>query len=159
MNLTIELVMSAVMMTICTVVHGTGISAMDKIFRNANRDLGTLRLARREFGLMVPMALFLLVLHIIEIFIFAIFYLATGDSRDMHQAIYHSGLAYTTMGVIERRFTKWTVLSNFEGLAGLPDDRLVVRHFWPGIWTGSLPNSRSLGDRLATWGRGGNPGP
>jgi len=118
MGLTIELVMSAVMMTLVTVVHGTGISLMDRIFRNANRDLGTVKLARREFGLMVPMALFLLVLHIIEIFIFAIFYLATGDSKDMHQAIYHSGLAYTTMGVVEGGFTKWTVLSTFEGLAG-----------------------------------------
>ena len=118
MGLTIELVMSAVLMTICCVIHGTGISAMDRIFRNANRDLGTLKLASREFGLMVPMALFLLVLHIIEIFIFAIFYLATGDSRDMHQAIYHSGLAYTTMGVVEGGFTKWTVLSTFEGLVG-----------------------------------------
>ena len=118
MNLTIELIMSAVMMTIVTVVHGTGISLMDRVFRNANRDLATLRLARREFGLMVPMALFLLMLHIIEIFIFAVFYLATGDARDMQEAIYHSGLAYTTMGVVEGGFTKWMVLSTFEGLAG-----------------------------------------
>ena len=118
MGLTIELVMSAVMLVIVTVVHGTGISIMDKIFRSESRELATLRLARREFGLMVPMALFLLLLHIIEIFIFAIFYLATGDARDMHQAIYHSGLAYTTMGVVEGGFTRWTILSTFEGLAG-----------------------------------------
>jgi hypothetical protein len=118
MGLAIELVMSAVLMTIVTVVHGTGISLMDRIFRNANRDLGTLRLASREFGVMVPMALFLLVLHIIEIFIYAIFYLATGDSQNMHEAIYHSGLAYSTMGVVEGGFTQWTVLSTFEGLAG-----------------------------------------
>ena len=118
MGLTIELLLSALMLVIVTVVHGTGISLMDRIFRNANRDLATLRLARREFGLMVPMALFLLMLHIIEIFIFAVFYLATGDARDMQEAIYHSGLAYTTMGVVDGGFTKWMVLSTFEGLAG-----------------------------------------
>ena len=67
---------------------------------------------------MVPMALYLLLLHAIEIFIFAWFYLASGDARDLHQAIYHSGLAYTTMGVVEGGFTKWLVLSTFEGLAG-----------------------------------------
>ena len=63
-------------------------------------------------------ALFLLLLHIIEIFLFAFFYLATGDAKSLHQAIYHSGLAYTTMGVVDGGFTKWMVLSTFEGLVG-----------------------------------------
>ncbi len=66
----------------------------------------------------VPMALYLLALHVIEIFIFAFFYLATGDATDLHEAIYHSGLAYTTMGVVEGGITKWPVLSTFEGMVG-----------------------------------------
>jgi hypothetical protein len=117
MGLALELTMSAVLMVIVTFIHGTGIGMMDKILRT-NREYSALRLIQREAAVMIPMALFLLVLHIIEIFIFAFFYLATGDSRDMHQAIYHSGLAYTTMGVVEGGFTKWTVLSTFEGLVG-----------------------------------------
>ena len=118
MGLTIELVMSAVLMVIVTIIHGTGIGLMDKLLRTDRLDLSKLKMVQREVGVMIPMALFLLVLHIIEIFVFAIFYLATGDARDLHQAIYHSGLAYTTMGVVEGGFTKWTVLSTFEGLVG-----------------------------------------
>jgi hypothetical protein len=118
MGLTIELLMSAVLMVITTIIHGTGIGLMDKLLRTDRLDFSKLRMMQREVGVMIPMALFLLVLHIIEIFVFAIFYLATDDARDLHQAIYHSGLAYTTMGVVEGGFTKWTVLSTFEGLVG-----------------------------------------
>jgi hypothetical protein len=117
-GLAIELTMSAVLMVIVTIIHGTGIGLMDRMLRTDRLDLSKLRLAQREIGVMIPMALFLLVLHIIEIFLFAFFYLATGDAKTLHQAIYHSGLAYTTMGVVEGGFTKWMVLSTFEGLVG-----------------------------------------
>ena len=91
---------------------------MDKLLRTDRLELKTLKLAQREIGVMIPMALFLLVLHIAEIMLFAVFYLATGDAENLRMAIYHSALAYTTMGVMEGGFTKWLVLSTFEGLAG-----------------------------------------
>jgi hypothetical protein len=117
MGLALELSMSAVMMVIVTFIHGTGIGLMDKVLQT-NREIAALRLFQREAAVMIPMALYLLVLHIIEIFVFAFFYLATGDASDLHEAIYHSGLAYTTMGVVDGGFTKWMVLSTFEGLVG-----------------------------------------
>ena len=117
MSLTIELLISALLLVIVTTIHGTGIGVMDKVIRT-DREIVGLKLFQREAAIMIPMALYLLILHIIEIFIFAIFYLATGDAIDLRNAIYHSGLAYTTMGVMEGGFTKWLVLSTFEGLAG-----------------------------------------
>ena len=117
-GLALELMLSAVLLVVVTVIHGTGIGVMDRLIRTDKIDLTKLRLVQREIGFMIPMALCLLVLHIIEIFVFAFFYLATGDAKDLHQAIYHSGLAYTTMGVVEGGFTKWMVLSTFEGLVG-----------------------------------------
>ena len=117
-GLAIELMLSAVLLVVVTVIHGTGIGLMDRLIKTDKIDLTKLRLVQREIGFMIPMALCLLVLHIIEIFLFAFFYLATGDAKDLHEAIYHSALAYTTMGVVEGGFTKWLVLSTFEGLAG-----------------------------------------
>jgi hypothetical protein len=117
MSLTIELLISALLLVIVTTIHGTGIGVMDKVIRT-DREIVGLKLFQREAAIMIPMALYLLILHIIEIFIFAIFYLATGDAIDLRNAIYHSGLAYTTMGVMEGGFTKWQVLSTFEGLVG-----------------------------------------
>ena len=118
MLLSIELAMAAIMLVIVTTIHGTGIGLMDKLIRTDRLEISTFRLARREIGVMIPMALYLLVLHIVEIMLFAFFYLATGDAEDLRLAIYHSALAYTTMGVMEGGFTKWLVLSTFEGLAG-----------------------------------------
>lgn len=118
MGLAIELLLSSILLVIVTIIHGTGIGLMDRLIRTDGLDLTKLRLVQREVGVMIPMALFLLVLHIIEIFVFAIFYLATGDADTLHEAIYHSALAYTTMGVVEGGFTKWMVLSTFEGLVG-----------------------------------------
>lgn len=117
-GLAVELLLSAVLLVIVTVIHGTGIGLMDRLLKTDKIDLTKLRLVQREVGVMIPMALCLLVLHVIEIFVFAFFYLATGDSKTLHEAIYHSGLAYTTMGVVEGGFTKWLVLSTFEGLVG-----------------------------------------
>lgn len=118
MGLVVELLVSALMLTLVTIVHGTGISLMDRVLRTQGRELGNLKLFQRELSLMVPMALSLMTLHIIEIFIFAAFYMATGDAHTVSEAIYHSALAYTTLGVVEGGVTKWMILSAFEGLAG-----------------------------------------
>jgi voltage-gated potassium channel len=118
MGLALELMVSAILLVIVTTIHGTGIGLMDKLLRTDRMEISSLRLAQREIGVMIPMALFLLCLHIVEIFIFAGFYLATDDAHTVHEAIYHSALAYTTMGVVEGAITKWTLVSTFEGLAG-----------------------------------------
>ena len=118
MDLTIELLLSTLLIIAVTVVHATGIALMDQLFRTDSREFATLKLIHRELGLMVPMALFLLALHTVEIFIFAAFYLLTGDGQNIREAIYHSALAYTTMGVVEGGLTKWQIISAFEGLVG-----------------------------------------
>jgi hypothetical protein len=117
-GLAVELLMSAVLLVVVTIIHGTGIGQMDRLLNTDKLDLSKLRLVQREIGVMIPMALFLLVLHIIEIFVFAAFYLATDDAHTIRDAIYHSTLAYTTMGVVEGGIAKWTIVSAFEGLAG-----------------------------------------
>ena len=118
MSLTLEFLIACILMVIVTTIHGTGISLVDRLFRSDLREISNWRLARREFTVMVPMALCLLVLHTIEVFVFALFYLGTGDVSTMYEAVYHSALAYTTMGVIEGEFTHWRVISTFEGLVG-----------------------------------------
>ena len=118
MDLMIELLLAMLMIVIVTIMHGTGISLMDQLFRTDSREFSNLGLMQREFAVMVPMALCLLALHTMEIFVFASFYLLTGDAHNIRDAIYHSALAYTTMGVVEGGVTKWELVSTFEGLAG-----------------------------------------
>ena len=139
MDLAVELLASALLSIIVVAVHGTGISLMDKLFRTEMRDFASIKLAQLEFTMMLPMAICLLTLHTLEIFVFALFYLATDDAHSVREAIYHSALAYTTMGVVEGGITKWTIVSAFEGLAGflmigwssavfVTDMERVIRH-------------------------------
>ena len=118
MELLIELAVATLLIVVVTVVHGTGVALMDKVFRYEERELRKQRLARREFGVMVPMALCLFALHALEISIFAGFYLATAEAQAFSEALYHSTLAYTTMGVLEGGVTKWRLVAALEGLAG-----------------------------------------
>ena len=118
MSLLIELFFSVLLMVIVTLVHGTGISLMDWLFRTEMREFGSARLMQREIGVMVPMALCLLALHSIEVGIYAAFYLLSGEAMDLREAIYHSGLAYTTMGAVEGAIDDWKVFSVSEGLVG-----------------------------------------
>ena len=117
-SLLVDVAVAMLLMSIVTVIHGTGISFMDRLFRTEARELWKLPLLRREVGVMVPMALCLLLLHMLEIFVFALFYLGTGDAQDLRDGLYHSALAYTTMGITEGGPTKWALVTAFEGLAG-----------------------------------------
>lgn len=118
MDLVIELLVSAAFLVLVVVVHGTGLILIDRLFRAEIRQFEGVNLSQREFGVMVPMALCLMALHVIEIFFFAVFYLAVDEAHSVREAIYHSALAYTTMGVVDGGISKWTILSTFEGLAG-----------------------------------------
>ena len=118
MGLLLELCTATLLIIAVTVVHGTGVAVMDNLFRHESRELRKQKLARREFGVMVPMALCLFGLHTLEISVFAGFYLVTNDVQTVREALYHSALAYTTMGVVDGGITRWPLVAAFEGLAG-----------------------------------------
>lgn len=118
MSLLLQLSAAILLIVIVTAVHGTGVVATTKLFRYEDRALRGLKLASREFRLMVPMALCLFALHAIEIFIFALFYLATGESDNLEQALFVSGSAYTTIGIGTNAIEQWRIVAVFEGLAG-----------------------------------------
>jgi len=118
MNLLVELLVATLLIVVVTVIHGTGVALMDKVFRHEVRTLRKQKLAKREFKVMVPMALCLFGLHSAEILVFAGFYLAVGDAHTVREALYHSALAYTTMGVLEGGITRWPMVAALEGLAG-----------------------------------------
>jgi hypothetical protein len=118
MNLAVQILAATLLMTIVTVIHGTGVALTTKLFRYEDRKLRRQRLAAREFTLMVPMALMLFALHALEIGVYAAFYLLAGETATIERALLISGLAYTTMGVVEGTVSNWPLVVMFEGLAG-----------------------------------------
>lgn len=118
MSLLHQIAAAVLLIVIVIIVHGTGVVATTKLFRYEDRALKGLKLAAREFRLMVPMALCLFALHAIEILVFALFYLVAGESRTLEDALFLSGSAYTTIGIGDRDVLKWRLIPVFEGLAG-----------------------------------------
>jgi hypothetical protein len=117
-DLLTELLAALVLIVVVTVIHGTGVALMDKAFRHGVEAHRRKKLAKRETKVMVPMALSLFALHTAEITVFAVFYLVAGEVQTFRDALYHSALAYTTMGVIEGEISLWPMVAAFEGLAG-----------------------------------------
>ena len=118
MALPLQILAATVLIVIVTLIHGTGVVITTKVFKYEDRSLKGRRLAFREFRLMVPMALCLFGLHAIEIYVFALFYLAVGEIGTVADALYVSASAYTTMGIAEGTLGHWRLVGAFEGLAG-----------------------------------------
>ena len=118
MALWLQMLASALLIVLVTLIHGTGVVITTKLFKHESRHLKGRRLAFREFRLMVPMALCLIGLHVIEIYVFATFFFAFGKIGTFADALYASAAAYTTMGIDEGALGRWPLVGTFEGLTG-----------------------------------------
>ncbi len=150
MSLFIELLAATGLIILVTVIHGTGVALMDDLFKYEARALRKEKLAKREIKVMVPMALCLFTLHSLEIMVFAGFYLADGDEHSLRDALYHSALAYTTMGGDRGRHNPMANGRSARRVGRLPADRLVRGRFRQGhgqdpAWPGLMPEADSEG--------------
>jgi len=70
--------------------------------------------------LLVRVALLLLLIHVVEISVWALFYRWEGCIPDAEAAFYFSGVTYSTIGYGDMVLTKpWRMLGPIEGLAGI----------------------------------------
>ena len=118
MPLTVQLLASALLAVMAIMIHGTGVVLISQWFTYEETKLKRQRLATRELTLMVPMALCLFVLHVIEITVFALFYLLGGDSNSFERALHVSAMAYSTLGIVEGAIDDWPIVIALEGLVG-----------------------------------------
>jgi hypothetical protein len=118
MELALHLLISTVLVVLVTVVHGTGITLAGKLLDYEKGEFKHRSLVFVEFHFLVPMALFLFAIHLLEIAIFAAFYLIVGAMGTVEEALFSSATAYTTLGIAENAIGRWRLVSAFEGLAG-----------------------------------------
>ena len=78
MDLALHLLASTVLVVLVTVVHGTGVTVAGKLLEHEKGEFRHRSLLFVEFHFLVPMALFLFGIHLLEIAIFAAFYMAVG---------------------------------------------------------------------------------
>ena len=118
MDLVLHLFASTVLVVLATVVHGTGITLAGKVLDYEKGEFRHRGLMFIEFHFLVPMALFLFAIHLLEIAIFAAFYMVVGAMGTVEDALFTSAAAYTTLGIAEAVVGEWRLVAAFEGLAG-----------------------------------------
>jgi hypothetical protein len=119
MNLIIQLVAAAILMILMTLVHAFGVAGTTRLLRIEKRALKDRKLDVEAVGLMASLALCLFGLHVAEIALFGLFYLAVGATGTIEEAFFYSASAYATLGQPELGFpVTWRLLGALESLAG-----------------------------------------
>ena len=124
-----SIILSACVLAYLTVaIHATGIALLLRTFMRL-RALPTsiLRIA----VMLLRMVWWLVLLHMTEIFVWALFYLWRGLVTDTETAFYFSGVTYTTIGYGDVLLPKpWRLLGPIEGLMGILMCSLSTGYFF-----------------------------
>lgn len=118
-QLGLQLAAAAGLVLIMTVVHGVGLATVSKALGLDDERLEELDFNFRAVLLMCGMALALFALHMVEIAIFAGFYIAIGALQTLEEALFYSASAYATLGRTADYFPlEWRLVGAIEALIG-----------------------------------------
>lgn len=114
-----QLAASAGLVCLMALIHAIGVIGITKMLGLEDRSLRAHRVDFSALILLVSMALCLFAVHIIEITLFAVFYMAVGAIDGLEPALFFSASAYTTLGTIEASLPHhWRLVGAIEGLVG-----------------------------------------
>lgn len=110
---------SAGLLLVMVVIHSLGLLQISNVLNLSDDDLKEKSFDFRSIVLLGVMGLMLFGLHILEIFVFAGFYLAIGAMQTLEEALYYSASAYATLGRTAEYFpSEWRLIGAIEALIG-----------------------------------------
>ena len=112
-----RLVAASCLMALCVAIHAWGLSWA---FQNLRRS--SLRGSRlwRSTGLFIAVAVWIVLLHLVEISVWAAMYVWNGAIADLPSAMYFSAVTYTTTGYGDVVLPKeWRLDGAVEALTGI----------------------------------------
>ena len=115
-----EIAIAAAIVSVCLVVHVTGILLMAEWLLN-NRDLLQRKATTRHFALLL-IALFagIICLHLTQTGLWAMFYYTRGLFSDFETSLYFSMVSFTTVGYGDVLLPRnWRLLGVVEGFSGV----------------------------------------
>jgi Ion channel len=124
-----ELVIACCLLAVTVATHASGLVLMARRLSNPALwlDLGFWRVTSR----VVFVAWMLLVLHLVEIGLWAVFYWWRQFLPDLETALYFSGVTYATLGYGDVLLPKeWRLLGPLEALTGILMCGLSVSYFF-----------------------------
>ena len=107
-------------MALTVLIHGQGMGLATRYFRRFGRPpAGSSRTGPHVIVLIAIVAI-MLATHFFEVFIWALFYFATGMLTDIRTAMSYSVNSYTTLGAANFDLPgRWAGLGGFEAIAGM----------------------------------------
>lgn len=118
-ELAVQLASSALLVVVCTFVHGLGLIGISRLLGLRGERLEQRNFDTRALFLMCGMALCLFLLHMVEIALFAGFYLLVGAMETLQEALHFSASTYATLGRTAGYFpSDWALMGAIEALIG-----------------------------------------
>ncbi len=118
-ELTFQLGASFGLVTLMIVIHSIGLIEMSRRLHLKQEELEGRNFDYSAVILMASLGSLLVALHMIEIVIFALFYLAIGALTTLESALYYSASAYATLGADTPFFAQeWRLVGAIEALMG-----------------------------------------
>ena len=118
-----ELALSTVMVTLTVLVHGAGLYALSRLLRLEVREEAhehIQAMSRRGLTVTLVVILGLFALHGVEIWSYALLYLAIGSVDGLREAVYFSTITYGAIGYSDAAMAeRWRLVSAIEGINGI----------------------------------------
>ena len=113
-----QLVVGAVMMLVTAVIQTFGVVSLEEFVDRVRDEIARNTTRRRMLLALCAVIVYLFALHLLEMALWAAFYLPLAEYQSFAVAMYESALAFTTMDVAELP-PDWKFLSAAEGVTGL----------------------------------------
>mgnify|MGYP006144255341 CR=1 FL=1 len=116
-ELALQLAASFGLVAVMIVVHSVGLIEMSRRLHLREEELRDRKFDYSAVMLMAGLGSLLVTLHLIEILIFAIFYLQVGALGSLESALYYSASAYSTLGASTPFFAQeWRMVGAIEAV-------------------------------------------
>jgi uncharacterized membrane protein YidH (DUF202 family) len=118
-ELALQLVTAVVLVALMIVIHSIGLIEMSRRLHLRQEELEDRKFDYSAVMLMVGLGSLLVLLHVVEIVIFALFYMAVGALTTLESALYYSASSYSTLGAATPFFaSEWRLVGAIEAVMG-----------------------------------------
>jgi hypothetical protein len=113
-----KLLVALLLMALCVAIHAVGLTAAVHRLR---RDSMSVPLSfKRSVGALIAIAAWAIVLHLLQIAVWALFYAVEHGMPDLPTALYFSAVTYTTTGYGDLVLPpEWRLVGGVEALTGI----------------------------------------
>lgn len=122
-QLAMELTAASVLGASCVVIHGLGLAAITRFIRPSDDPRRVTHLPPvtiHGIATTIIIVLTLFVIHGLEIWLYALFYLKVGALPDLSSALYYSTISYSTVGFSDALIVPmWRNVAALESIAGV----------------------------------------